>query len=370
LSLARALTDGERLDWLRLSRTPNVGPVTFAQLIGKFGSAGDALAALPELSKRTGRKRPLIAPDAQLVAREIEDTIRYGARIICACEPDYPALLGGLDPPPPTITVLGDSALLTGKAIAIVGARNASAAGRKMARDLSAALGEAGYTIVSGLARGIDGEAHGASLATGTAAVLGGGVNHIYPPQHGALYDEVARRGVIVSESPFGHKATARDFPRRNRIITGLAIGVVVVEAAEKSGSLISARTANEQGREVMAVPGSPLDPRTEGSNRLIRQGATLVRHAEDVLETLSMLSPMRFDAPPPTEFETLGPDDTPPPDEMARVLEALSPSPLAIDEIARAAEITAPRCAAILMELELSGEAYTLPGGLAARAV
>lgn len=370
MSLQRPLSEEERLDWLRLSRTPNVGPVTFAQLIAKFGSARSALEALPELAKRTGRKRPLVAPDIRLVQNEISETIRYGAHIICSCEPDYPALLRAVDPPPPVISVLGDKTLLSEKSVAIVGARNASAAGRKMARDLAAELGEAGYLIVSGLARGIDGEAHSASLGSGTAAVLGGGINQIYPPQHGALYDEIARRGVIISESPFGHKATARDFPRRNRIITGLAIGVVVVEAAEKSGSLISARTASEQGREVMAVPGSPLDPRTEGTNRLIRQGATLVRHAEDALETLSTLPSMGFEAPPPSEFEMFGPDDTPPPDEMARLLEALSPSPVGIDEIARAAQISAPRCAAILMELELSGEAYTLPGGLAARAV
>ena len=199
--------------------------------------------------------------------------------------------------------------------------------------------------------------------------MLGGGINHIYPPQHDGLYNEIASRGVIISESPFGHKATARDFPRRNRIITGLATGVVVVEAAEKSGSLISARTANEQGREVMAVPGSPLDPRTEGSNRLIRQGATLVRHADDVLETLSTLPAMRFEAPH-TDFEQGSADDGPPPDEIARVREALSPSPMALDEIARVAEISAARCAAILMELELAGNAITLPGGLAALAV
>ena len=366
----KALSDAERADWLRLSRTPNIGPVTFAQLIAKFASAAEALAALPELSKRSGRKRPLTPPGAHEISAEIDATERYGAKIVCACEPDYPALLRALDPPPPALTLCGDATLLQTPALAIVGARNASAAGRKMARDLASELGEAGYTIISGLARGIDGEAHGASLGTGTAAVLGGGIDHIYPPQHGALYQEIAQRGVIVSESPFGHRATARDFPRRNRIITGLAMGVIVVEAAEKSGSLISARTAGEQGREVMAVPGSPLDPRTEGSNRLIRQGAVLVRHASDVLETISTLPSMRFEAPPAAEFEGEDMGDAPAASEIARVREALSPSPIAVDEIARAAGISAPRCAAILMELELSGEAYTLPGGLAALAV
>ena len=367
---SRRLTDQERVDWLRLSRTPNIGPVTFAQLIAKFGSAAEALAALPELSKKSGRKRPLTPPPSAEITAELEAVYRYGAQLICACEPDYPSLLRNVEPPPPTLTLYGDAGLLHTKAVAIVGARNASAAGRKMARDLAGALGEAGYTIVSGLARGIDGEAHGASLNTGTAAVLGGGVDNIYPPQHQGLYHEIAKRGVIVSESKFAHRATARDFPRRNRIITGLAMGVIVVEAAEKSGSLISARTAGEQGREVMAVPGSPLDPRTEGSNRLIREGAVLVRHAEDVLETLTSLSQMRFEAPPAAGFIAEDIGDDPPLKEIARVREALSPSPIAIDEIARAANISAPRCAAILMELELSGEAYTLPGGMAAKAV
>lgn len=367
---SRKLTDQERIDWLRLSRTPNIGPVTFAQLIANFGNPAQAISELPELSKRSGRKRALIPPPESEIIAELSAISRYGARLICACEPDYPALLRSLNPPPPTLSVCGDVSLLHTKSIAIVGARNASAAGRKMARDLASELGKAGYTIVSGLARGIDGEAHGASINTGTAAVLGGGVDHIYPPQHQALYHQIAERGVIVSESKFGHRATARDFPRRNRIITGLSFGVVVVEAAEKSGSLISARTAGEQGREVMAVPGSPLDPRTEGSNRLIRQGAVLVRNVEDVLETLSALPQMRFEAAPPADFDHVLIGDDPPSDEIARVREALSPSPISIDEIARVTELGAPRCAAILMELELSGEAYTLSGGLAALAV
>lgn len=363
------LSNQGKLDWLRLARTPHIGPVTFAQLINKFESAGEALAALPELSKRTGRKTPLTPPPEADIIAEIDATEQYGAAILCACEDDYPQLLRALDPPPPVLTFYGDVKLFQNPAIAIVGARNASAAGRKMSRDLACELGKAGYVIVSGLARGIDGEAHGASLQTGTIAVLGGGINHIYPPQHKGLYHEISKHGVIVSESKFGHRATAKDFPRRNRIITGLASGVIVVEAAEKSGSLISARTAGEQGREVMAVPGSPLDPRTEGSNRLIRQGAVLVRHAGDVLETLSTLPTFRFEAPP-SEFISEETSEPPPENEIARVRSALSPSPMPMDEIARAANVSAPRCAAILMELELSGDAYTLPGGLAAKAV
>jgi len=218
--------------------------------------------------------------------------------------------------------------------------------------------------------RGIDGEAHAASLATGTIAVLGGGIDHVYPPQHGALYEAIGVQGLLVSESPFGHRATARDFPRRNRLITGLALGVVVVEASERSGSLISARTAGEQGREVMAVPGSPLGSRSAGTNRLLRQGAALIRNGEDVIEIVSGLAGSRMSAPPPPAFEG-EPDETAlPQSQVDAVREALSPHAMPIDEIARAAGIGASRCAAILMELELAGDAQTLPGGLAARAV
>jgi len=362
----RVLSDQERLDWLRLSRTRNVGPVTFAQLIARFKTAGAALVALPELAKRAGRKKPLVAPMETEIASEIEKTTRFGARVLCSCEPDYPPLLRAVDPPPPAITILGKSDLLHKPTVAIVGARNASAAGRKIARDLASALAEAGYITVSGMARGIDGEAHAASLETGTAAVLGGGVNHVYPPQHDGLYSAISEKGVIVSESPFGHKATAKDFPRRNRIITGLSMGVVVVEAAEKSGSLISARTANEQGREVMAVPGSPLDARAAGTNWLIRQGATLVQSSQDVLETLAGISPMRFEAPPAADWDSGDDAGAPPADQIAAVREALSPHPMPIDEIARAANIGPARCAAILLELELAGEITTLSGGLA----
>ncbi len=365
----KTLSDAERVDWLRLTRTPQIGPVTFAQLLGRYGTAGKALDALPELSKKAGRKRPLIAPDRRLVEDEITATERYGGRILAACEPDYPALLREVNPPPPVLTVLGTADLLQKPAIAIVGARNASAAGRKIARDMAAELGKAGYVVVSGLARGVDGEAHAAAIETGTLAVLGGGVDHIYPPQHDRLYAAVAAEGAIISESPFGHRATAKDFPRRNRLITGLALGTIVVEAAERSGSLISARTANEQGREVMAVPGSPLDPRASGTNRLIQQGASLVQTAGDVLEILNGLGRLQLKMPPMPDFE-IAPDDTVPAEQIDRVRDALSFSPTPLDEIARAAEIGAARCAAILMELELLGNAVTLAGGLAVLAL
>ena len=359
-----------RADWLQLARTPSVGPVTFFQLIERYKTARAALDALPELSRRAGRKTPLKAPPRAQIEREIEATLDFAARLLIPADPVFPPLLNALSPPPPVLTVKGDPMLAARPSLAIVGARNASAAGRKIARDLAAIVGAGGYVTVSGLARGIDGEAHAASLATGTIAVLGGGIDHVYPPQHASLYEAIGAQGLLVSESPFGHKATARDFPRRNRLITGLALGVVVVEASERSGSLISARTAGEQGREVMAVPGSPLDSRSAGTNRLLRQGAALVRNGEDVIEIVSGLAGPRMNAPPPPVFETEPDDAILPVSQVAAVREALSPHAMAIDEIARAAGIGAARCAAILMELELAGDAQTLPGGLAARTV
>jgi DNA processing protein len=367
--IAPPANDQERRDWLRLARTSNVGPVTFFKLLSRFKRPSEALDALPELARKAGRKRPLVAPRPEEIEQEVEKTHRYGAQILTAADDGFPPLLKALAPPPPVLTALGNTQLSHRPTVAIVGARNASAAGRKIARDIASALSEAGHVVVSGLARGIDGEAHAASLSGGTIAVLGGGIDHIYPPQHERLYAAIAGDGLIVTESHFGHRATAKDFPRRNRIITGCARGVIVVEATERSGSLISARTAGEQGREVMAVPGSPLDPRAAGTNRLLRQGALLVRDGEDVLEVLENLSPRELFAPPSPEFEPE--DDAPiPQSQVQAVREALTPYPLAIDEIARAAGIGAGRCAAILVELELMGDAVTMPGALAARQV
>ncbi|MEL6473128.1 MAG: DNA-processing protein DprA [Pseudomonadota bacterium] len=365
---AATLSENERLDWLRLARTRHVGPVAFAQLLARYGSPAKALDALPDLSRKAGRKRPLTAPPAGQIEDELNAVQRYGGRILASCEADYPAHLSALDPPPAIITVLGDVRLAANPCIAIVGARNASAAGRKIARDLAGALGEEGFTVVSGLARGIDGEAHAAALKTGTIAVLAGGIDHVYPPQHDRLYAAIASDGLIVSEPPFGYRATARDFPRRNRIVTGLSLGVVVVEAALRSGSLISARTAAEQGRDVFAVPGSPLDERSEGCNRLIRDGATLVTGAEDVIDALRAMPQRALFAPPSPGFNPETSMDFAPPEQVDRVREALTFTAQPIDEIARAAGIGAARCSAILMELELAGTALTLPGGLAAR--
>ena len=294
-----------------------------------------------------------------------------GARIICVPDPDYPPLLKQFSHPPPVLTVLGDITLAQRRCVAIVGARQASAAGRKIAREIARELSEAGFSVVSGLARGIDGEAHATSLAGGTIAVLGGGIDHVYPPQHDRLYSELARQGLLVSENPFGHRATARDFPRRNRIITGIAEGVVIIEAAERSGSLISARTALEQDREVMSVPGSPLDPRSAGSNRLLREGATLVRHAEDVIEALSRSTIQQIEAPPPPVYGVETEDDNEIPDQQIdRVMSVLGPTPVTIADIALAAQLNVTRCAAILVELELAGRARTYSGGLASIAL
>ena len=350
--------DEQRVYWLALARAPQVGPVTFFQLLAKYGSPQEAV-------ERAGIRASLDS-----ARRELDDAAQLGATVLLSEDEAYPAGLRELSPPPPVLTVLGDISLLERPAIALVGARDASAAGRKIARELAASLGKAGLVIASGLARGIDGEAHQAALPTGTIAVLAGGVDQIYPPQHEALYHEIVSNGLVVSERAFGRRATAQDFPRRNRIITGLAVGTVVVEATERSGSLISARMAGEQGREVMAVPGSPLDRRAAGTNRLLREGATLVRHAEDALEAVaSQIEDTTVRFHPALPFDP--PDNSGAGDDdglTERIVEALSPTPLPIADIARATGCTARQCAARLMELELEGRALTHAGGLASR--
>ncbi len=276
------LSDRQRFDWLRLARTEGVGPLTFRSLVNRFGGASAALEALPGLSARA--KRPLIPPSEREIENEFREAERLGARLIGYGEADYPALLREIAAPPPVIALRGSLACLDKPTIGIVGSRNASALGRKIAGRFAADLAAAGYTIVSGLARGIDAEAHRASLATGTVAVLAGGLDRPYPPEHVDLMEEIVGTGLVISERPFGLAPRGRDFPRRNRVISGLSRGIIVVEAARRSGSLITARFANEQGREVFAVPGSPFDPRAEGPNDLIREGATLVANARDVI--------------------------------------------------------------------------------------
>ncbi len=361
--MIRKLSDAQRRDWLRLARTENVGPVTFDQLIGRFGEPALALAALPDLARRGGRTSRLTIPSQDEAERELAAGEALGARLVAACEPDFPPALAALDPPPPLIWARGRTEVLSRPSVAVVGARVASAAGQRFARGLAAELGQAGLTVVSGLARGIDAAAHEGALPTGTVAVLGGGVDDIYPPEHAALYARIVEAGCVVSESEPGRAAVARDFPRRNRIIAGLSRAVVVVEAELRSGSLITARLAAEQGREVLAVPGSPLDPRARGTNDLIRQGAALCEGAEDVLRAIETLR--GFEAPP-ARFE----GRTPEPDERlrARVAALLSPTPVSRDEIVRAAGAPAPAVFAALVELSLAGKAELLPGGMVAK--
>ena len=364
---ARAISDGERRDRLRLSRTENVGPVTFQQLMQRFGSAAKAIDAIPNLAHRGGRTAGLKICTVAEADRELEAGAKLGARLIAAAEPDFPPLLAALDPPPPMIWALGHPSILSKPAVAVVGARIASAGGQRFARQLAMELGQAGYVVVSGLARGIDGAAHEAALATGTVAVLGGGIDDIYPPEHDGLYRRIAGAGCLVSENAVGRRAKAQDFPRRNRIISGLSLATVVVEAEMRSGSLITARLANEQGREVFAVPGSPLDPRAKGCNDLIRQGAQLCEGAEDVIRALQNLPTIRepqrdlFD-PPERDQAALDREA----DRLRAKVEALlSPTPVPRDELVRALGAPPAAVFAALVELALAGKAELLPGGL-----
>jgi DNA processing protein len=363
----QALTDEERRDWLRLARAESVGPVAFRYLIETYGEAAKAIGALPRMAERAGRAQPPRVPTPAEAERELAAGAAIGARLLCACEPAFPPFLAAVDPPPPVIWAVGDAGLLHGRSVAIVGARNASAAGQRFARTLAHDLGEAGFTVVSGLARGIDGAAHEGSMETGTVAVLGGGPNDVYPPEHDGLYRRIVEKGCVVSERPPGYRAQARDFPRRNRLISGLSLGVVVVEAELRSGSLITARLAGEQGREVFAVPGSPLDARSKGTNDLIRQGAALCEGAEDVIRTLEGIGAgMR--EPGPAAYVPKAPDE---PDAalIARVADLLSPAPVAWDELARAAGAPGPAVYAALVELSLAGRCELLPGSLAVSA-
>ena len=362
--MIRKLDARQRRDWLTLARTETVGPVAFDQLIGRFGSAATALEAIPELARRGGRAGALRMPSAAEIDRELDAGEALGAQLLCACEPDFPQALAALDPPPPLIWARGDIGLLGRPSVAVVGARVASAAGQRFARGLAAELGQAGLVVVSGMARGIDGAAHEGSLATGAVAVLGGGVDDVYPHDHADLYARLVERGCVVSESPPGRTATARDFPRRNRIIAGLSRAVVVVEAELRSGSLITARLAAEQGREVLATPGSPLDPRARGTNNLLRQGAAICEGVDDVLRALEGLrdlgerEPRAFPGPPAEPDAGL----------LSRVADLLSPTPVSRDEIVRTAAAPAPAVFAALVELSLAGRAELLPGGLVAR--
>lgn len=370
---ALTLSYAERRDWLRLSRSENVGPVTFRSLLDHYDSVSDALAALPELSAKGGRRRPIRIYDQERAEADLERADELGARFVAWGEPDYPALLHHIDGSPPLICIKGDADVLGRPVLGIVGARNASALGRKLTRKIAGELGEAGFTVVSGLARGIDTAAHQGSLETGTVAVLAGGIDNIYPPENEDLYHDIARRGLLVSEHTVGTKPQAQHFPRRNRLVSGMSYGVLVVEAALRSGSLITARLALEQNREVFAVPGTPMDPRAEGTNKLIKDGAVLVQSARDITDVITpMLSPTRPSSGHSRTEQASDTRDAAHCDlsttDRNRLLDLIGSNAVNIDDLIRESGLDASAVMIALLELELAGSVERLPQQKVAR--
>jgi len=365
ISQIKPLTEAERIDRLRLIRSDNVGPRTFRSLLDNFGSARSALARLPELARRGGASRPIRLCGENDARAELAASEKLGVRLLAPEEAGYPPRLATLDDAPPLLGVRGALEALMRPMIAIVGSRNASAAGLKFAGQLAHELGDAGFIIISGLARGIDQSAHRASVASGTVAVLAGGHDRIYPSEHEDLLAQILdSKGAAISEMPLGHEPRARDFPRRNRLISGASLGVVVVEAAQRSGSLITARMAAEQGREVFAVPGSPLDPRAAGTNDLIKQGATLVTEASDVINAVApimerpVMLPLRED-----DDDALQGD--PNAGDRMQIIGLLGPTPVSIDDLIRMSGASPTVVRTILLELELAGKLERHGGGL-----
>lgn len=363
------LSDRQKLAWLRLIRSENVGPATFLTLVNRFGGAERALEALPDLAARGGARRVRIASEAEAEA-EWARAHRMGARFVCRGDPDYPAILTASESAPPVIALMGDASVLARPALAVVGSRNASLAGTKFAGRLAEEVGQAGYVIVSGLARGIDAAAHEAALATGTVGVFAGGLDKPYPPENKPLMRRIVDGGgCLVTEMPFGWTPRAADFPRRNRVVVALSLGVLVVEAAMKSGSLISARLAGEMGRLVFAVPGSPLDPRAAGANHLLKDGAMLVTEAADVVDALRPLA--GIEAPPERSFEDAlagislaSSADESRPDERERIVQALGPTPVTIDDLVHHLGLSTGSVQLVLLELDLAGRLERHPGG------
>ena len=388
-----SLSHAQRLDWLQLTRSENIGPRSFHALVNRFGGAGGALAALPKFADQKISGRPFRIASRDDCERELAALDKLGGRFIAVGEADYPAALRAVDGPPPLIAMRGDVRVLARPMVAIVGSRNASGTGLVFTEKLARGLAEAGFIVVSGLARGIDQSAHRASLQGGTIAVLAGGLSRIYPAEHVPLANDICAHGALISEMPLGWEPRGRDFPRRNRLVSGLALGTVVIEAARRSGSLITARFANEQGREVFAVPGSPLDPRAEGANDLLRQGATLCTGSEDVIEALAPLVASGvtrrgglFDeaiagpgddrlwddveledqsASGPKANGPATPSLAPPRRDtpsgatnlVERVQELLGPSPVTIDDLVRATGYSAAEIQAAIMELDILGQ-------------
>jgi DNA processing protein len=372
-----AASPADAIDRLRLARTEGVGPIAYRRLLSRYGHAAAALDALPALARAGGRQASPTIPSQDEAARELHALHRMRARMVFAGEPDYPPLLALLEDAPSTLAVLGDPALLSQRAVAVVGGRNASANGQRMAETLAAELAQS-VVVVSGLARGIDAAAHAGALQSGrTVAAVAGGLDVPYPPEHADLQRRIAESGAVVTEAPLGTAPQARHFPRRNRIIAGLALGVVVVEAALRSGSLITARIAQEAGRELFAVPGSPLDPRARGANELIRQGAHLTETAQDVLENLpdhpsreglARVPLFARDSPPglaeaPEAWQEPAEDSADLAKARQQVLDLLGSSPTAVDDVVRRCQFSAAAVMAVLLELELAGRIETLPG-------
>jgi len=397
------LTDAQRLDWLRLIRTESIGPQTFRSLVNRYGGAAAALDAVPRMAAQKGRS--IVLADMDACKRELDGLAAMGARLVAMGEPEYPKALRVIHAPPPLISVLGDISVLSRPMVAVIGSRNASAAGlaftERVVRDLAAA----GFVIASGLARGVDARAHNASIGMGTVAALAGGLDKIYPPEHVGLAQDICGRGALISEMPLGWEPRGRDFPRRNRIVAGLALGTLVIEASRGSGSLITAKYAADEGREIFAVPGSPLDPRAEGTNQLLRDGATLCTRAEDVLSVLlpmagggeprlplfredevtpehlwdefdqlyevaaaTPLSGHAVDGLPPAPAST--PARTPRAATHGKVLRAhveslLGPSPVALDDLVRACGAPVAEVRSALLDLELDGRIERHGGGL-----
>jgi DNA processing protein len=360
-------SEEDRLDWLRLIRSPRVGPATFRRLLREHGSAAAALDVLPKVAEAAGVTDYAVCP-LDRARTELDLARAKGARMLCLGTDAYPATLASLSDAPPILWCMGQRGPILKPIVALVGARNASSIGTRMARILAEGLGQAGYTTVSGLARGIDAAVHQASLKTGTIAVMGGGVDVIYPAENAVLAAAIADQGLRLSEQPMGLYPQARHFPPRNRIIAGLALAVVVVEAAEKSGSLITARDATDMGREVLAVPGHPVDGRAGGCNLLIREGATLVRCVDDVLEVLTRLQDMRPAAVAPVPQQTR-PDMQP--DALdVQILAKLGPTPMPEDQLIRDLRLPASQISPALVTLELMGAVQRHPGGMVSRVV
>jgi DNA processing protein len=364
MTAKKQLSDDEKLNWLRLSQSENVGPVTFRQLIERYGTASKAIEALPEISQRGGLKRTLKIYSVAAAETDMERARKLNAQFVSAGERGYPPYLHHIPAAPPLICVAGNLDLAEMDAVAIVGARNASALGLKFTRSIAHALIDAGLLVVSGLARGIDTAAHEASVDVCTAAVIANGIDHHYPPENEKLQRKIGERGLLITEMLPGTAPKAEHFPRRNRIISGMSRAVIVIEAALRSGSLITARFAAEQGREVFAVPGSPLDPRAEGTNRLIKDGANMLTSASDVVEALRMALPPERGVFLESNPETyMAPASIAMPDRE-HVINLLSPTAIETDDIIRESGMSAEQVLAVLLELEIAGRAMRHAGG------